>query len=101
VAEISSFPRAHRVLLSRSRLAQLFCPTPGGFLKYQILCLYLRFGCAFCFSPCSHRFYGFRTIFPNCSLFSRRSCATRASRNGKLLSTTAFSLPEKICFMTS
>jgi hypothetical protein len=45
--------------------------------------------------------YGFSTTLPNIWLFSRYSCAARISRNGKVESTTGFSLPANTCFRTS
>jgi hypothetical protein len=45
--------------------------------------------------------YGFKITFPNCSPFSSLSWAAAASRRGKLLSTTGFSLPLKTCRSTS
>lgn len=45
--------------------------------------------------------YGFKITFPNCSPFSSLSWAAAASRRGKLLSTTGFSLPLNTCRSTS
>src|SRR5215813_10523593 len=42
----------------------------------------------------------FKTTFPNCAPDSRYSCASLHSCNGKILSTTGFSLPAATSFST-
>src|ERR1035438_6368553 len=45
--------------------------------------------------------YGVTTTLPNCSLLAKYPCAARVSLNGKVRSTTGFSLPAKTCLRTS